>query len=467
MKCLFHGEPSCGHPDEYIMCGEDKECYRSDYFYQCDNDCVEKTELCHGMCATGYEKCGEKCVSVSDTTLKDCDGKCQPTSEPCGGECSEGFFKVGSKCVKEDRKFDYYQCEGAFQDRETPCNGVCHGTRMKCRGDRCLYSWNTAQCEGEICIHEREACHGSCSNSDYVACGNHCIKKSEPCKGKCLNEEYPYKCTTHDGDKCIASYNIRDGHEDCVDGSDETTPCFKGWMCNGTLQCINQPCHVQGHDTCLSTVEKKNNTDWMSKYKTYKIYYCAAEDKCKLEVVPCNGKCVTDIKTYKSYESYLTKPENQFACHDGRKCVDWKLSYCDGEQDCLDGSDEICECQGKTDCKDRIQAVGYWESAQLYICKTGGQTVHISKYCDGLADCEDGSDEEGCSDCPGLVRCENKHFTCSDIPCNNAGPDKPDYLDDFTCEANFTQSSWGLCEEKGKEPKCVKVRYQEQSLSFF
>ena len=169
------------------------------------------------------------------------------------------------------------------------------------------------------------------------------------------------------------------------------------------------------------------------------------------------------------------KAKDQFACHDGSKCVDWKASYCDGRKHCPDGSDEVCECQGKTDCKDRIQKTFVCNSGDkitpmsedcdgtsvvetTYICKSGDEIVLMSKYCDGHADCADESDEEGCADCPGLTRCHNKHFTCANIPCNNTGPDKPDWKADLTCEANFRRGKWGLCEEKGKEARCVKVR---------
>merc|ERR1719153_252170 len=157
----------------------------------------------------------------------------------------------------------------------------------------------------------------------------------------------------------------RDGRDDCVDGSDETTPCFKSWRCNGTLQCINQPCHEEGQTKCQPTVEKKEGR--YEPPKTYKMYYCAEEDQCKLEGVPCDGKCVVDIKTFR--KSDPIKPENQFACHDGSKCVDWKTSYCNGRRECPDGSDEICECQGKTDCKDRIKVTETIH--EKYICKSG------------------------------------------------------------------------------------------------
>jgi len=462
MKCLIDNLPRCAHPDKWVKCGD--EC----------KPCIEKTEMCHGLCTTGYKECQGKCVSVSNPDFIDCNGTCQPVSEPCEGECSEGFGKADSKCVPVPNG-DYYECEGYFLKHESPCNGVCRGQRIKCRGDRCLERWLTRPCEGEVCIHEDEPCNGTCpSTYRPTLCGNKCIREDEPCDGKCVNEKYLHLCEDPSlgHEICLATEKIRDGNKDCKDGSDETTLCFQTWKCNGTVQCINKPCHGSEQNKCLESVERKVDSEGSgsgsdtetyesgsdtetyesgSDTETYKMYYCAEEDECKEVGTPCGGKCVQDM-----YGQRTTpiKPKDQFACHDGSKCVTIS-NTCDGSYDCPDGSDEICRCQGKSDCEDRLQNSIKYNNYINYKCKSMYEVVKMSEYCDGKDDCTDGSDEEGCDECPGLTRCANGWITCANVPCNNP---YSLWSGDLRCEASFASENgiWRLCEETGKEARCVK-----------
>jgi len=194
---------------------------------------------------------------------------------------------------------------------------------------------------------------------------------------------------------------------------------------------------------------------------TYGMYYCAAEDQCKFEGVPCGGKCVIDMKNRGS----LLKAEHQFACHDGSKCVGKEgdrieVDICNGKKDCSDGSDEICECNGDIDCKGRLHVKGILKSDIEFDCKSGDERVKMYQYCDGVEDCKDASDEKGCDKCPGLTRCTNGQFTCANVPCNNTvykTANTQSKIDDLTCE--FTSrggGDWRLCKEPNEEAKCVK-----------
>lgn len=109
----------------------------------------------------------------------------------------------------------------------------------------------------------------------------------------------------------------------------------------------------------------------------------------------------------KTCEPHCT--ERQFACGgDDAKCIP-KLWYCDGEADCRDGSDE----PGKDICGPRICPVGEFQ------CSNHNCTRPF-QLCDGNDDCGDGSDEVDCDKpcdpwmfkCAATGKCIPKRFTC-------------------------------------------------------
>ncbi|XP_042168444.1 low-density lipoprotein receptor-like, partial [Oncorhynchus tshawytscha] len=98
---------------------------------------------------------------------------------------------------------------------------------------------------------------------------------------------------------------------------------------------------------------------------------------------------------------------NQWQCDDGA-CL--PLSWhCDGNGDCMDGSDEMaCPCP-------RGQVA----------CMAGAPgCVSTSAVCDGLRQCSDGSDEFNCPENQGCLqgdwRCRNKICIPKDLYCNGA-----------------------------------------------
>ncbi|CAH1280545.1 unnamed protein product [Diabrotica balteata] len=129
-----------------------------------------------------------------------------------------------------------------------------------------------------------------------------------------------------------------------------------------------------------------------------------------------------------------TCPPTFLVCGDGR-CLPnyWR---CDGDIDCLDGSDEakcplpICP-EGQFQCED-------------------GQCIYSSFRCDGDNDCRDKSDEVNCSDGK-QISCKNYEFQCNNGPCIptiwkcDGESDCPDGSDESSCPNNTCNDSQMSC----------------------
>ncbi|WAR10512.1 SSPO-like protein [Mya arenaria] len=95
-------------------------------------------------------------------------------------------------------------------------------------------------------------------------------------------------------------------------------------------------------------------------------------------------------------ENVLWFYETEIAIQQGMSCAQGEFKcngtcfdndrLCDGVRDCLDGEDEEgCDCRSDT-----------------FSCSTSTECIHNSLYCDGTADCADASDEM----CDGSVECD-------------------------------------------------------------
>lgn len=112
---------------------------------------------------------------------------------------------------------------------------------------------------------------------------------------------------------------------------------------------------------------------------------------------------------------------DKFRCPDGM-CLPRHM-LCDGVQDCQDGSDEM---------KNHCESISSTCNAGWHRCSSG-QCVNPSWVCNAERDCEDGSDETNCQNktCPGFL-CKNGQCVDRTWRCD-AGKDCEDGSDEEGC----------------------------------
>lgn len=174
--------------------------------------------------------------------------------------------------------------------------------------------------------------------------------------------------------QCIAMKHVCDGVVHCVDGADENRTLCLAWDCqqhDNVYQCVDNDYQcIPAEKICDGTTDCLNGTDPC-------FIECNYEDQCtcvysNIQIKRnqiCNGEddCLLNDMIDRSDEMDCINKEcapNMTKCDDMKQCIKhWHI--CDGQVDCMSGSDELCQ----SDCIKRLNIpTDLWKSITLTQC---------------------------------------------------------------------------------------------------
>lgn len=361
--------------------------------------------------------------------------------------------KTSGECIQEiylcDRDKDCRDGSDESYDMDGPCNAKNNCTQL---GD------DAFKCDEKQCLRKILTCDA------FVNCDNGRDEIMEVCSSSpCNDSEFRCKVTN----ECIPRSWVCDQQSDCADRSDEEDciECIE-FKCNNSV-CLAQEKVCDGINDC-GDFSDEQHCDTCRRDEMYCPYKgCLSSSHICDGIVDCfNGHdemgCEKTTNENRQMNETFQCGTDEFHCSAGIECIPATF-HCDGQKDCLDGSDETnCTSVKPSNApifisNDSITDCEYPNR----ICKDNNVCIHVTNLCDERMDCPDGSDEgfqcemKACSkinDCSHFCNNAPEGYVCS-CPLNM-------YLksDGKQCSYQHACEHWGtcsqICETHGKQFKC-------------
>ena len=308
---------------------------------------------------------------------------------------------------------------------------VCLNIDYKCDGDlHCNSDELVSECPDCVDDPSKFTCRAGgqmvCLGKYHYQCNGAlpmCDDNSDQDPATCNNCSLPMpslwgdRAMCRDGSTCFSTMDLCNGRSVCSDGSDESdsysqchfcteedsVPCpgFPGncgKLCDGKATCPDKWDELLSVCKSHSDTDQSNGADASICIEEDGLYQCKDGSMCLSSEQVCDG--VKDCADGSDEDSVACKDKCSYAapyeihhCDNG-SCIARSLACSAQNQPlCKDSSDmEFSLCQGKCYTYFPLR-----EDPYSWPCTSGTKKCipHTSR-CDGVLDCEDGSDEDNC-----------------------------------------------------------------------